>query len=227
MTGQRDTEELLERLVADGEARRRVPPMRVTLGLFALLAAVIAGLYLRFGIGLRPDFAGRLSGDPRFGVIWVGLSVLAVGAALWVVASGVPGRGALARTGRGVALCGALLGFVLAPLLVLLHVGSAGLHAGVHDFACMGGAVRIAVLPALALVAWVLWSAPSHPERTALCATLGAGALGAALVHATCPDADAAHWLTGHALAPLAAAFLAAIPVWMLVRWQLRRRPPL
>lgn len=224
MSDQRDTETLLCRLVEDGHRRHRVPPMRVTLGILAISAAALTAAYLRFGVGLRPDLAGRLSGDYRFAAIWLGLLALALGASVWVVASGVPGRAALARVGRFTAGCGALLGFFVAPLLVLLHVGTGGLHASVHDFACVRGAIRIAVLPAMALIAWVVWAAPARPERTALCATLGAGALGAAVVHATCPDGDAAHWLTGHALAPLAAAFVAALPAWAFARWHATRR---
>ncbi len=228
MSEMRQTEELLERIVRDAEPRRAIPRIRVTLSLLAGLSALVAALYLRFWVGLRPDFTVRMSGDLRFAEIWLGLLLLAGGAATWAIAASVPGRGALERVGRGVACVGALLGFLVAPVAILLQTGAAGVHANTHDFFCMGGAFRIAALPGVALIGAVLWAAPAHPARAALCAALGTGALGAAVIHATCPDADPSHWMMGHALAPLVGAALVALPVWALGRLQRRwRRRPL
>ena len=228
MSDARHTEDLLQRIVGDGRPRRLVPRARVMLALFAGLSAVVASLYLRFGVGLRPDFALRLSGDIHFAAVWLGLAVLSSGATLWVVAESIPGRVALQRGGRALTFSGALLGFVVAPVAILIQSGGGGLHADTHELMCMRGAFRIGALPYAALLGWVFWAAPANPLRTALCGAIGAGGIGALLIHATCPDTDPAHWMVGHAFAPLLAAALAALPLWVLVHWQrVRRRRPL
>lgn len=228
MSDPQQTEVLLQRMVDDGAACHPVPRLRVVAGGVAALSALVAALYLYFGVGLRPDLALLLGGDLHFAGIWIGLLTLAAGAGLWVVAGSVPGRAAAERVGRRIAIAGALLGFVVSPLAVLIHSGSAALHAEIHDFACMGGAFRVAALPGAALLGWVLWTAPARPVRTALCAALGAGALGALVVHASCPADEAGHWVRAHALTPLAAMALAGLPVWGFGRWQAaRRRRPL
>ncbi len=228
MSDPQQTEALLQRIVEDGPTCRPVPRLRVVVGGLAGLSAVIAAFYLHYGVGLRPDFALRLGGDLHFAGIWIGLLAMALGAGLWAVAGSVPGRAAVERVGRRIAIAGALLGFVLAPVAVLVHSGSAAFHAEIHEFACMGGAFRVAALPGAALLGWVLWTAPARPVRTALCAALGAGALGALVVHGSCPNGDPGHWMRAHALTPLAAMAVAGLPVWGFGRWQAaRRRRPL
>lgn len=228
MNDPQQTEALLQRIVEDADACRPVPRLRVVAGGVAALSALVAALYLYFGVGLRPDLAHLMRGDLHFAGIWLGLLVTALGAGLWVVAASVPGRAAAERVGRRVALAGALLGFVIAPLAVLIHSGSAALHAELHDFVCMGGAFGVAALPGAALLVWVLWTAPARPVRTALCAAVGAGALGALVIHGSCPAGDPGHWVRAHALAPLAAMAVAGLPVWGFGRWQAaRRRRPL
>jgi hypothetical protein len=82
----------------------------------------------------------------------------------------------------------------------------------------------VALLPGAAVLGFVFWAAPRRPFSAGLLGVAGAVALGAIAMHASCPNDGAAHWIMGHAMAPLFAALLALVPLFALVRWRTSRR---
>lgn len=219
----RATELLLGDLVADAHEVRLVPRLRVVIALAIVIAAIAAALFVR-SWGLRPDLVFRLTGDPSFAAIWLGLLLMGFGALLAAAAASIPGRVRAERVGFRLAALGAAIGLVAAPLWVLLMSGGAGLPFDWHAFVCMGGAARIAALPAVGITAFVLWALPARPAFAACLGCVGLAALGAAVVHAACPDDNARHWVAAHALAPLFVGLVVGLPLFVLARARSARR---
>jgi len=217
------TERVLEGLVEDLAPVRRIPSLRVVLGGIATLWGAAVVVRWTTGAGTRPDTWTLLRTEPGFALIFVGLLVLASGALLLAAAASVPGREPTARIGRWLAWSGALLGCVVAPTWVLLHAAGGSIWPQQEDLYCVRGALRVAILPALAAVGFVFWAAPRRPAWIALLGVLGAAALGAVAVHTACPVEGARHWILGHALAPLQIAVVLAVPLALLARWYANR----
>lgn len=213
------TDRIVAGLVEGLEPVRRIPRLRTVLAAIGVLWGG-AALARWLGEGARTD---TLRADPGFTLIVLGLALLAGGALVMATATSVPGRERAARWGRRLAWGGAVVGCALAPAWVLIEAGGGSLWPRQEDFLCVRGTLRVAVLPGLAALGFVFWAAPRRPARVALLSALGAAALGAVAIHATCPVSGARHWVLGHALAPLQVVAVVALPVAAFAFWYRKR----
>jgi hypothetical protein len=166
--------------------------------------------------GLAP---GVPWGSAAFLALLLGLGALASGGLVAGLAGAIPGREALAQTGRwlgwaGLGVCAA------AALASCLSPGA--LHSEVPPVAalmCLARAAALAALPALVASFFVARAYERRARMGGVWIGLGAVALGAAAVHASCSAGGIPHVLLGHLLGPLAVAALAGA---LLAPW-LRR----
>jgi len=219
-----ETRALAEGLSREVEPVRRIPRLRSVLGGVVALAGVAAGWTLLRSGGVRSDLVAILSQYPGFAAIGVGLVAMGVGGSIAAVAASVPGRDALERFGMALLVVGAFVGFLAAPGWILLHSAGVSLWPGRDEFMCLQGAIWVALLPCVAVLGFVFWAAPRRPVWAGLFGVAGAVALGAITMHASCPNDGAAHWIMGHALAPLMGALAAVLPLVLLSRWWTSRR---
>ncbi|MDX1650385.1 MAG: NrsF family protein [Myxococcota bacterium] len=211
------TDELIRELARDLEPVRPIPPVRrVALGVLALWGLVAtAGVALR---GFRPDFGERLLMEMGAGGVFAGLATAGVCGVVAALAAAVPGRERLAR---GALLAGAAgLGVAAGIgsfLVVQSPVGDAAPPAA--DLVCLGVALAVGFLPALATVWFAGRALAQRPLAVVLAAAAGTAALGGVTAQASCPHADPAHLMLGHVLAPVAGAVVLTLPLlWALGR---------
>ena len=212
------SERLVEELARDLEPVRPLPPLRrmvaVVLGVGA--AAAAAGVAY---LGANPDLADVAQGYPGFVAIWVGLLLVAVGGVVAALAGAVPGREPEARAAFGVTALGAGVAVGLGGILVLNGPEAAVPAAPAWASGLCASLAALLSLPAAAVgLGFVLRGAPGRPLASLVAAASGALALGSFANHMHCVQLDAAHLLMGHALGPLLAAALLAVPVWWVVR---------
>jgi hypothetical protein len=208
---ERRTESLLRELVDGLEPVRPVPTVRglvlAVVGAFAV-AAALNGIWP--GLTFAPPPAWR---SLPFLALLAGLATAAAGSLRAVATGAIPGREAAARSGRRVAVAGALLATaggvagVAAADDVMAHF-----PLGV-TVACACRASLLAVLPAAVLCVYLTRAFERRPRVGAAFACLGAAALGAAWVHATCPLLEPLHGLLGHWVGPAGVGLLLALPV--------------
>jgi hypothetical protein len=199
----RISDDLVRELSSGLEPVRRIPPLRAVLaGTFAL-AALGAGLRLALTGGPRPDLFAMLTGALPFPALAAALTLVGVGGLLALAAGSVPGRERLARAGA------ALL--VAAAVGALAAAAPAGWRGPTGaDLRCLCASLLAAIPAAFAGIAFARRAAPRRPRAMVALAAAGAAGLGGLAVHASCPSPELAHWVLGHASAPLAAALLAA-----------------
>jgi len=207
---------LIEELGRDLRPVRPIPRLRVVLAIAALLA--IVGVIWRFSqVAPRADLASLLGESFPFTAIAAGLVLLAPGAALWVAGSNVPGRERVAEIGRAVSLAGGTLALLVAPFSVLLGAHDGARLPSEADVGCLIGSALVGVVPAVWLVVFTRWAAPSRDSLASGVGVAAGVAAGALAIHASCPASESWHWVFGHALAPLLAA-LVAMPLLLMER---------
>ena len=217
----RDTESFAAALARDLAPVRRIPPLRVVgagVVLWALSIAAVVVVYL----GPRADVQQLQMGWPFLGVV-CGLLIFAFGGLLVALGASVPGREAVARIGTG----------AIAVSLVLLTAACAGLllqGAPVGPFdelwlgsslACVGIATGVGVLPAVAVLSFIVGA---FPYRPALAAGVGAAAMvafGSGAVHLTCAANEFVHVSLSHVIVPLSAGALLGVGLLLLRRRRL------
>ncbi|MBW2270002.1 MAG: hypothetical protein JRH16_15650 [Deltaproteobacteria bacterium] len=219
---ERSTEALLQELCQDLTPVRPLGSLRVTAcvlaGVFALALAASGMLGL--------PLPGLTSGVPwrsaAFLALLLGLGLLAAGGLTVALAGAIPGRDALECVGRrmawaGLGVCIATsLGWCLSP--GALGGGEVPLAASLN---CLARAAGLALPPALAAGVFLARAYECRRLMGGVWACVGAVALGAWAVHASCSAGDAAHVVLGHVLEPLAVAAL----VGALIAPWLRRDP--
>jgi hypothetical protein len=213
MSARRSTEEIVARLADDLAPVRPVASLGVqalaVAAAFAASAAIAAAW-----LGVHPlDALGRgVVSAALFGALaWIG----AAGVAL-ALAARVPGREHLARGGA----IGTALGVATVLALTLTAPLTAAETLAQGGTPCFPRSLALAI-PCGALAAlFSARGAPWRPRAAGIGVGLGAVALGALLVHASCPSQSPVHWLTAHALLPLATGVAAGL----LVAWFFARR---
>lgn len=206
------TSELVERLSQELRPVRRIPRLRQAAGGVALLWLGVGALALTLR-GLRPDLLQQLQPASAFVVILMGLGLIAVGGVVAALATSVPGREGAARVSLGLGLGGVMLAALMGAILILREAGPAPLACPFeNDLACFTVACLLALPPALGILAFVSRGAPYRPLIAVLAAATGAVALGALLVHVSCPESNPRHIILSHALAPLGGALLLTLP---------------
>jgi hypothetical protein len=155
--------------------------------------------------------------------VLAGLSILAAGALTRGLSAAIPGSGSSERIGRALTWLG--LALIAAGTVAAIVVwGGLGIVMPLETSGvCLGRAVALGILPALVATAYLGRGAPRSPGVAAGLAVLGAAALGAAVVHVGCGYTYVPHMLLGHALAPVAAVLVGALPLAFLIRARSQR----
>ena len=207
-----NTTQLIGRLAEDLAPVRRIPRLRqAVLGVIALW--LVMGALLLALQGVRPGLLEVLAPDSGFVVILIGLGLIASGGVLAALATSVPGRETAARVSLALGLGGVVLAGGVGAILVLREAGPVPTPCPfANDVACFAVCCLVSLPPALAVLTFVSRGAPYRPLLAVLAATTGAVALGALLMHVSCPTTSPRHLIVWHALAPLTGALLLTLP---------------
>ncbi|MGO9055881.1 MAG: NrsF family protein [Candidatus Binataceae bacterium] len=209
---------LVERLAANLQPVRRLWPVRVRLGLWLALQAV---LLVWVASHTPNDFMRKLEA-PRYLLEVAMFAGAAILAAVIALRSAIPGRPV--RTGE------------LAITLVLLLAGTGllitqPLRTGypLSEFIgvgrlCAMHTCLLAALPWIALWWAVKRGAPMHAGAAGLAVGTAAALLSFALMRLKCPNDERLHLLTWHLLPALLIAALSALAGMLWLRF--RPRPP-
>lgn len=214
MSQNRSTEDLVARLAAGLSPVRPLPPLhRQVLAVAAIWAgsAAVTAAWL----GVHPQLAlarGGISMTLAGVLVLVGVAGLTLG-----LACRIPGRERLAL----VAASAAALGFTVAVAIGLALPGSVA-DAGTlaQCMPCAWHSLLLAIPSGLLAMLLALRGAQWRHATSGVGIAIGATALGALLVHLSCPSPSPWHWLLAHALLPLASG----VPAGLLAAWGLSRR---
>lgn len=219
MSGRSDEETrgLIEKLAADLEPVEPIPAVSRTLanifGVIGVLGAIVFVFY-----DLKPELWHRFVTDVTWASVGIGLALAIVGGCLGAFASVIPGREGLTRLGGGLAVLGLLLAVgVAAGATSWSH---ARLEHPLAQMSCVLRGTVFAVVPAVVAVSLAARGWAGRPDLTVVLALLGAGSVGALLVHLTCPAVDPLHLLSTHTSTPiLIVVVLTAALVPFMRRW--------
>jgi hypothetical protein len=197
----RSTEELVARLVEDAAPVRRIPALRSQLlrvaGAWLATAAVVA-----LWLGLDPAAPvrrGGVSAGVAGALAIVGFAALAAG-----LAARIPGRERLAG---GAALAAATA--LVSGVGMLALTGAFGnAHWPAYLLDCSRRALAFALPAGVVALSLALRGAGWRESLAGLGLAVGAAALGALLVHMSCPSEDVWHWLLAHAALPAAGGLM-------------------
>lgn len=202
------TDELIERLAAEGTPVRRLPdPSRRALWwtAVALVATALGVLYF----GVRRDLAQAWYTT----LLPVRLALLAATLGLAVTTAfrlAVPGREvrAWARWWPLVAL-GALVSLSAAEVLTGAVTGSMG--SPLRSWMCVRKVAFVGTIPAMLAVVLIHRAAPLEPRWTALLGVLAAGAAGALTSEIACPIHAPIHVFLWHVVPVVAFALVGGV----------------
>jgi hypothetical protein len=202
--------DLIQELASGLEPVRPIPRVGLLLaGVLGVAAVVALGVFAI--VGSKPGLWTALAGDDTYACVCVGLVLAMLGGCTAALASAVPGRERLQRVAAVVAIAG-LAGAVV-PAVVATPWGEPGL-ANLLSFprGCIARGALLAVLPAAAVLALAARGWSARPGLTVAFGLLGSGAVGALLVHLTCPAADPFHLLSTHTSTPFLLVLLLTAP---------------
>jgi len=197
VSGLRPTEQIVARLARDLAPVRPVAPLRRQA--IAVSAAWLGSAALALGwLGLHPldtIARGLLSAALLAALAWIGVAGVAL-----ALAARRPGRERIARA----AALAIGLGFAAVAASALCAPGAIGdgdLLA--QGSVCSERALWLAIPCGLLAAHFARGGAPWRPHAAGAGTALGAVALGALLVHASCRSPVPAHWIVAHTLVPL------------------------
>ena len=192
--------DLIERLAGDLTPVQPLPRLRVLLAATLVGAAVVGAVVLLL-YRPKPDLGESFMSDPVYAGVLCGLLLTAIGGSLAALASVVPGRESVQRASAGAGVAGLV---VAAGAAALGAIGTgAGHGVGGGDLVCIVRGLGFALVPAGVVVAVAGRGWAGRPAMTAAAALAGAGAVGALLVHLTCPAVDPMHLLATHTPTPV------------------------
>ncbi len=217
------SEALIRSLSRDLEPVRPIPRLRVAFGGVVGLWAL--GLVVAWLLGMPLPQVGRGGrwADPAFLAVLVGLGMTGVGALLRGLSGAVPGRAETARRSGQLAVLGLALAASGAGYALVAAASLAGSADAMMHLTCTGRAAALGVVPAGFACAFLARAAPAGALLAAGSASLGALALAATSIHASCQAESSVHWLLGHSLGPLAVAVLISFPLAAAVSRLARR----
>ncbi len=207
--------ELVHALAQDLEPVRPIPRLRhVALGVLAVwgVAAALGIVWL----GVRPELIQTSLLRGGSAVIFGALGVAGLAGLFGALALGVPGRERLAASGVALAALAFALAAAVGTVLLWSHPIT-DLQVTRRELICIGVALGVGLLPALAMVLFLSRAAPFRPLMAVVVAGAGAASLGAVVSHATCPNAAGLHLLVGHALTPAVGVALLLLPLAFLL----------
>jgi hypothetical protein len=140
-----------------------------------------------------------------------------LGASTAALASVVPGRERLLRGAAAVAIAGLAVAVVPAAVATpwpALQQGDLFSFSSFNSLAggCVLRGALLAVVPAAAILAFAARGWSARPAVTVAFGLVGAGAVGALLVHLSCPAADPLHLLRAHTSTPFVLLLLFTAP---------------
>jgi len=204
-------EEQIHELARNLAPVRPIPPLRaVVAAALALGLASLVAHWLLGGPGLRPADSAMWS-LPYLSTL-AGLVVVALASLAGASAAAVPGRETAVRLGARGAMAGAALA-VAGGLWGVLGDGLLAAERLDECLSCMGRAVALGLAPVVLACFFIVYAAVLRPGLGTALALAGGVGLGAAAVHATCPNDSPTHWLLAHTLAPAAAVVLLTAPI--------------
>ena len=210
-----NTDQLIDRLVADASPVRRLVDPRRRAALWAAIALVCVGLGVTF-FGARLAVAGPATLIPFL----VRLGLLAATMWLSVVTAfrlAVPGEDQRAWTRWWpLLLLGALIAVVAAELVLVWIVGETG--SPLRAWTCVRKLTVVGAVPAVAAMVLIRRAAPLDPVWTALLGLVAAGAAGALTSELACPIRMPMHVMLWHVLPIVAYAAIGTAAVWLVVR---------
>ena len=216
MTRER-AEGLIAKLAADLEPVKPIAPIPRTLaGVFGVAGFVAAIVFATYGP--KPDLWNGFVTNLTYAGVLIGLVAAIVGGCVGALASVVPGREGLMRLGAGLGVSGVLLGAGVAAWMT--PWGDARLEEPLAQMACIVRGTVFAAPPTLAVLALAARGWSGRPGVTVALGLFGTGAVGALLVHLTCPATEPLHLLCMHTSTPIVIALLltAALAPFMR-RW--------
>jgi hypothetical protein len=180
------------------------------------VSVVVLGLVM-LGETARPGIASMLS-DRIYLVSLIGLVVAGFAGSISALASAVPGRDRLQWGGMLVAW----LGLASAGVACWVGLSAQGLEAPASpvglDAMCFRGAALCLLLPAAAILSFLVRGWAARPVASASIALLGAGAIGAGIVHASCGFLAPKHLLLGHLSVPIVLLLVGLYPLSVILR---------
>jgi Negative regulator of sigma F len=210
------TERLISSLGDDLEPVRPLPSLRTAFAVILSVWATLLGLIVLGGAG--DIAAGSLVGSRIYLASFIGLLVAAFGATASALAAGIPGRERIEQLGMLLASVGLVSGAV-ACLIGMRSLGSdSPVSPPGLDAMCFEEAALLSLLPAGVILTFLVRGWVVHPVRAALIALLGAGALGALIVHLNCGFLGPKHVLMGHLSVPIVLALLGLYPIAVILR---------
>jgi hypothetical protein len=210
-----NTDQLIDRLVADASPVRRLVDPRRRAALWTAIALVCVGLGVAH-FGVRRDVAGAATFLPFL----VRVALLAATMWLSVVAAlrlAVPGEDQRAWTRWWpLLLLGALISVVAAELVLVSLVGEMG--SPLRAWTCVRKLTFVGAVPALGAMVLIRRAAPLDPVWAALLGLVAAGAAGALTSELACPIRVPMHVMLWHVLPIAVYAALGTAAVWLVVR---------
>lgn len=212
-----NTDQLIERLVADASPVRRLIDPRRRAALWVALALVCVALGVAY-VGVRSDIGGALTFVPFL------LRIALLAATMWlsVVAAlrlAVPGADPRAWTRWWpLVLLGAVIAVTAGELVVVSLVGDAG--RPMQAWRCVRKLTFVGAVPVVAAMFLIRRAAPLDPVWTALLSLVAAGAAGALTSELACPISLPMHVMLWHLLPIAVYAALGAAAVWLVVRFR-------
>lgn len=216
----RTAEDLIAELAVGVAPVRPIPRLRVAAAAMLLAFACAAAAMLTSAGEVGVAIASAPFGAPGFALVLIGLALLAA-AALSALASVVPGRDSVERSGRVIAVVG--IAFALVGGLVAALQSPPQLAADLaSSAACISKVAAVALLPLAVAAAFLSRGLVRRPVFAAGLGVIGAAALSGLVVHISCRVDGTLHMLAGHAMAPLVLGAALAVPV----AWLISRRQP-
>jgi hypothetical protein len=210
-----NTDQLIDRLVAEASPVRRLVDPRRRAALWTALALVCIGLGVAY-YGVRRDVAGVMSFVPFL----VRVALLAATMWLSVVAAlrlSIPGEDQRAWTRWWPLLfLGALISIVAAELVIVSLVGEAG--SPLRGWTCVRKLTFAGVVPACGALILIRRAAPLDPVWAALLGLVAAGAAGALTSEFACPVLLPMHVMLWHVLPIAVYAALGTAAVWLVLK---------
>ncbi len=210
------TEGLIRELSADVTPVRRVWPLWLSFGVWALGSAIVGLVFLQ-GAGFAEDWTSLALGEGPYGPVAAGLAVAGLAGGAAALAERIPGRS------RMVAVCGiaAVLGFGWAVGSALAAGFSHGFESTVPiaaDRMCLEKALLLSVVPTTLVIGLLVRGWVAQPGRAAALALVGGAAIGSLVMHLSCGLASARHMLIGHTGAPWVLLVLVSVPLALWIR---------
>jgi hypothetical protein len=213
VTEERTTEDLLSRLGDDLEPVRPIPTLVRQIGSVAAVW-VVSALALALFSGMRPWLLFERGASST--LVTLALALVGIGGVGLGLALRIPGREAAARA---TAVCVGLGALVLGSAAWLIAGHEVGWSLVAGCIGCTVESLGLAFPAAIVAFALALRAAPWRRGAAGVGLAIGAAALGALLVHASCASSDPVHWLVAHALLPLACG----VPFGLLAAWAFER----